>query len=289
MRRFDEAGIRPRNGLGQNFLIDLNLLKILADSADLSANDVILEIGTGAGSLTALLAARAAAVVTVELDPRLFQLAVEELHAQGNVAMLQTDALKGKNRINRDVLAAVYAHLDAAPGRRFKLVANLPYNIAAPVLGNLLAEKRPPESMTVTVQKELAERITAAPGTKDYGALGIWIQSQCRAAILRELPPTVFWPRPKVSSAFVRIDLDRPMRERIGNPAFFHDFVRAMFRHRRKFLRTQLLLAAGKCLEKSGVDAILDRLKLDPSLRAERLDVETFINLCEAVRRAGFV
>jgi 16S rRNA (adenine1518-N6/adenine1519-N6)-dimethyltransferase len=286
MRRFEEAGIRPRTKLGQNFLIDLNLLGILADSADLTDDDVVLEIGGGTGSLTALLAAKAAVVITVESDRRMSQLAGEELHAFRNVVMLEIDALKNKNHINPEVLAAVTAHLNAAPGRRFKLVANLPYNIATPILGNLLAEERPPESMTVTIQKELAGRITAAPGTKDYGALSIWIQSQCRAAILRELPPSVFWPRPKVYSAFVRIALDQPLRDRIGDRDLFHDFVRAMFRHRRKFLRTQLLLAAGNRLDKPGADAILKRLNLEPSLRAEQLGVETMIALSEAVRSA---
>jgi 16S rRNA (adenine1518-N6/adenine1519-N6)-dimethyltransferase len=287
MRRFEEAGIRPRTKFGQNFLIDLNLLKILADSAELTADDVVLEIGTGTGSLTALLAARAAAVVTVEVDQRMFQLAGEELHSLGNVFMLRTDALKNKNRLNPEVLAAVSTLLDAVPGRRFKLVANLPYSVATPIIGNILAEERPPLSITVTIQKELAERITAAPRTKDYGALSIWIQSQCRASMLRELPPSVFWPRPKVSSAFVRIEPDSALRARIGNLEFFHDFIRAMFQHRRKFLRTQLLLAAGKQLDKSGVDDILNRLKLEPSLRAEELDVETFIALAENVRNAA--
>jgi len=289
MRRFEEAGIRPRTKLGQNFLIDLNLLGILADSADLTAADVVLEIGTGTGSLTALLATKSAVVVTVEADRRMFQLAGEELHALRNVVMLEIDALKNKNHMNPEVLAAVRSHLNAAPGRRFKLVANLPYNIATPILGNLLAEQRPPESMTVTIQKELAQRITAAPGTKDYGALSIWIQSQCRASILRELPPSVFWPRPKVYSAFVRIVLDRSLRDRIRDREFFHDFIRAMFQHRRKFLRTQLLLAAGNRLDKSGADAILERLNLDPSLRAEQLNVVTMIALSRAVQNAAAI
>jgi 16S rRNA (adenine1518-N6/adenine1519-N6)-dimethyltransferase len=289
MRRFEEAGIRPRTKLGQNFLIDLNLLGILADSADLTADDVVLEIGTGTGSLTALLAAKAAVVITVESDRRMSQLAGEELHTLRNVVMVEIDALKNKNHINPEVLAAVASHLNAAPGRRFKLVANLPYNIATPILGNLLTDERPPDSMTVTIQKELAQRIIAAPGTKDYGAFSIWVQSQCRAAILRELPPSVFWPRPKVYSAFVRITLDQPLRDRIGDREFFHDFIRAMFQHRRKFLRTQLLLAAGNRLDKSGVDAILNRLNLDPSLRAEQLDVETMIALSQAVQNSATI
>ena len=289
LRRFEEAGIKPRTKLGQNFLIDLNLLGILADSAQLTADDVVLEIGTGTGSLTALMAAKAAAVVTVEVDPRMFQLASEELHALDNVIMLRIDALKNKNHINPALLDVVKSHLDAVPGRRFKLVANLPYNVATPILANLLAEERPPETMTTTIQKELADRIIAAPGTKDYGALSIWIQSQCRAAILRELPPSVFWPRPKVSSAFVQITFDRQLRGRIGDLDFFHNFIRAMFFHRRKFLRTQLLLAAGNRLDKAGVDGILNRLNLDPTLRAEQLNVEIMIALSEAVSRVAAI
>ena len=197
--------------------------------------------------------------------------------------MLQADALKNKNRLNPVVLEAVAAQL-ATPGRRFKLVANLPFNIATPVLTNLLALERPPETMTCTIQKEVAQRIVARPGTKDYGALAIWMQSQCRCRIERILGPTVFWPRPKVSSAFVQIVLDPALRGRIADRQFFHEFVRAMFFHRRKFLRSQLLAACKDRLDKDGVDRILAELGLDPTLRAEILDIETMLMVCEAVR-----
>ncbi len=244
-------------------------------------------MGTGTGSLTALLAQRAAAVITVEVDPQMFQLASEELHRCGNVVMLQLDALRNKNHFNPAVLEAVQAQLEAAPGRRWKLVANLPYNIATPVLGNLLAQETPPHSMTATIQKELAERIVARPGSKDYGALSIWIQSQCRVEILRVLPPEAFWPRPKVSSAFVQVILDENLRGRVPDRKFFHEFIRAMFCHRRKFLRSELLSVVKGRLGKPEVDAILAHMKLDGAARAEQLDVETMLALCEAVRAAG--
>lgn len=284
MRRFEEAGIRPHNKFGQNFLIDLNLLHLLFESAKVGQNDVVLEVGTGTGSLTALLAQRAAAVVTVEIDPQMFQLAGEELHRFDNVVMLHLDALKNKNQINPVVLDTVRSQLAAAPGRRFKLVANLPYNIATPILSNLLASDIPPCCMTATIQKELGERIIARPGTKDYSALSIWIQAQCQTEILRILPPEAFWPRPKVSSAFIQITLDEDWRGRIPDLAFFQNFVRSMFLHRRKFLRSQLLSAVKDKLDKPEVDTILAQQNLSGSARAEQLDVDAMLGLCEAVR-----
>ena len=168
-RRFAEAGIHLRSRLGQNFLVDMNLQRLLLETAKLGPDDVVLEVGTGTGSLTALIASEAAAVVTVELDRDLFDLAGEALHALENVTMLRLDALKNKNRLQPAMLEAVDRELEAAPGRRFKLVANLPYSAATPTLTNLLALERPPRTMTVTIQKELADRIVARPGTKDYG------------------------------------------------------------------------------------------------------------------------
>ncbi len=283
-RRFEEAGIRPHTKSGQNFLIDLNLQRVLLEAAELGPEDVVLEVGTGTGSLTALMAEKVAAVVTVEIDEKLFQLAGEELFHLDNVVMLRQDALKNKNRLHPAVLEAVAGQLDMAEGRRFKLVANLPYSIATPIVSNLLAIDRPPKLTVVTIQKELADRITAAPGNKDYGALSIWIRSQCRAEIVRTMPPSVFWPRPKVSSAIVRVMLDEALRGRIPDRQFFHTFVRSMFFHRRKLLRSELLSAFKKRLGKPEVDAILADAGLNKTVRAETLDVDAMLRLCEKVR-----
>ncbi len=179
IRRFEEAGIHPEVRHGQNFLIDLNLLDVLLDAADIGPRDVVLEVGTGLGSLTQRMAERAAAVVTVEIDHRMFQLASEELIDLDNVVMLKQDALKNKNNMDPAVLEAVREQLAGGPNRQFKLAANLPYNVATPILSNLLTFEPTPKSLTATIQKELAERICAPPGTKDYSALSIWMQALC--------------------------------------------------------------------------------------------------------------
>jgi 16S rRNA (adenine1518-N6/adenine1519-N6)-dimethyltransferase len=287
MRRFTEAGIRPRTQIGQNFLVDLNLVELLARTAELGPNDVVLEIGTGTGSLTSLMAPEVAAVVTVEVDPQMFQLAAEELHRLPNVRMLKLDALAGKHRFDPAVLEAVRQELAAGEGRRFKLVANLPYNIATPIVTNLLALDTPPRTMTLTIQKELAERFVARPSTKDYGALSVWVQSQCAVRIVRIMPPSVFWPRPKIHSAIVHLALDDALRARIPDREFFHNFFRSLFLHRRKFLRSQVLCAAQDRLDKPGVDRVLAAAGLRAEQRAEELGVDTLLALAEAVRAAA--
>jgi len=221
----------------------------------------------------------------VEIDEDLYQLASEHLHQLPNVVMLHADALARKSLLNPDMLAEVEKHLAQRPTRRWKLAANLPYQIATPLLSNLLVLDRPPELMTVTIQKELADRITAQPSTKDYGALSIWIQTQCEVELVRVMPPEVFWPRPKVSSAILRIRPDSTKREQISDREFFHQFVRDIFQHRRKFLRSELLGAVKERLDKSEVDAVLAELGLSGQERAEALRPEQMLLLAETIRR----
>lgn len=285
IQRFREVGLEPDKRRGQNFLIDLNLLEILAMEADITERDVVLEVGTGLGSLTALMAARAAAVVTVEIDKHLQQLASEVLDGFDNVTLLRHDALRNKNNLHPAVIEAVQAKLAEGPDRRFKVAANLPYCIATPIVSNALSLPFVPASITVTIQKELADRIVAKPSTKDYSGLSIWIQAQCDAHILRTLPPQVFWPRPKVDSAILQIIPNAEKRARIPDLEFFHTFVRSMFFHRRKFLRSVLVAAMKERLTKPQVDAVLEAQELGPTARAEELDVERMLSLCEAFRQ----
>lgn len=283
-RRFSEVGMQLNARHGQNFLIDLNLQRLIVDRAQLEACDVVLEVGTGTGALTALMAPRAAAVVTVEIDERLYQLAGEELFGLPNVTMLFGDALRNKSHFSPQVLDAVEQQLIASPGRRLKLVANLPYSVATPVIANLLSCSAVPHSLTVTIQKELADRIVAAPGTKDYSALSVWIQSQCRVELVRTLPPSVFWPRPKVTSAVIHVEVDQALRSRLSDLSFFHDFVRSLFFHRRKFLRGVLHSAWKGQFDKPAIDAILRHAGLNGEIRAEQLDVTTIVALSDEVR-----
>lgn len=286
MKRFEDVGLHPKTKYGQNFLIDLNLLEVLADAAQLSENDIALEVGGGTGGLTTLLAQKAKHVVSVEIDYQLAALAREALANYPNVTLLLQDALKNKNRLHPNVMAAVQQHLEEDPQRQFKLVANLPYNVATPIISNLVVDEPIPTSMTVTIQKELADRMIAAPGSKDYGALSIWLQSQCDIEIVRIMPPTVFWPRPKVHSAIVHLEFRPDLRARIADIPFFQHFVRSMFFHRRKYLRGVLVSAFKGQLLKDDVDQLMDLLGYTADARAEQLDVEQMLALCDTFQRA---
>ncbi len=280
-RRFREVGLQPASRHGQNFLIDMNLQQLLVDAADLNETDLVLEVGTGTGALTALLAQKAGSVITVEIDQHLHQLASEELWDFKNITMLKCDVLHNKNKLSNEVLDAIATH-DAT--NHFKLVANLPYNIATPLISNLLGCANPPQSITVTIQKEVAERMLAKPSTKHYGHLSVWVQSQCRVECIRLMPPSVFWPRPKVESAIIQLTLEKERRDDIPDLLFFHRFTRALFLHRRKFLRSVVASAMKRDLEKSAVDAAIANAGLQSDQRAEQLSVEKILTLCEAVR-----
>jgi 16S rRNA (adenine1518-N6/adenine1519-N6)-dimethyltransferase len=289
MKKFETMGIRPQTRLGQNFLIDLNLLRLLHESGNITDNDVILEVGTGTGSLTAAMASKAAVVITVELDPVMQNLARQELFGRENIRFLKCDILKNKNKLREEVLEIIRGEL-SKPGtngerRTFKLVANLPYNVATPLISNLLLTDVPPSLMCVTIQKELADRIVAKPRSKDWGALSLWIQAQCQTEIVRTMPPTVFWPRPKVDSAIIRLTLDEKRRSKIPDLKFYNEFCRAIFFHRRKFLRAELCSAFKSTISKERIDGIMEEMQFDATTRAETLPLGTMQRLCELCRK----
>ncbi len=279
---FQQVGFTIDARRGQNFLVDLNLLDLVERTAGVTAADAVLEVGAGTGALTERLARGAGRVVTVEIDPRLAQLARERVIECDNVHLVEGDVLAGKHRLAPAVLAAIDEARAACPQGRLLLVANLPYCVATPVISNLLALPRPFDAAIVTVQREMAERMTAAAGSHSYNALSVWIGSQCRSEIVRILPPSVFWPRPKVDSAIVRLDLEPDRRARITDLERFHAFVRDVFCHRRKVLRGVLIrLAGGKqqAAAVEAVDALYGSLGLDATIRAEDISPDRFVDL----------
>lgn len=277
----DAHGIRPQPKRGQNFLIDLNLLDVLIRAAELSPDDLVLEVGSGTGSLTARLADTAGAVLSVELDDAFFQLAQEAVYGRDNVRLFHADVLRRKNELNPGVLEAIPEMLARYRCQDLKLVANLPYAVATPVIANLLLTDLPLVRMVVTVQWEIAERLTAHPGTKDYGALAVLVQSVADTSLVRRLPPTVFWPRPQVDSAIVQIVPNAAKRARVGDVVRFRNFLRDLYVHRRKNLRGSLVGLAGGRHGKKEVDQTLAELGLEGTVRAETLDIDQHLRLCE--------
>lgn len=275
-------GLRPKDKLGQNFLIDLNLLDVLLQAAELTRDDLVVEIGAGTGSLTARLAQQAGAVFSVEIDAAFAALARKTIGDNDRVLLVHADILHGKNHLNADVLRRLEEHRGNWHCPRLKLVANLPYAVATPVIANFLLTDLPFERMVVTVQLEIAERLSAVPGTKDYGALAVLVQSLAEITLLRRLPPAVFWPRPKVSSAFVCIRPDAAKRAHVGDPQAFRHFLRDLYAHRRKNLRGALAALPGRPFDKVTVDRKLAELGLDAGIRAETLDIEQHLRLCRA-------
>lgn len=286
MKLFDAQGIHPRTDLGQNFLIDLNLVTFIVDAADLSGRDVVLEIGAGTGGMTAQLAQQARAVVSVEVDATMHRLACAAAEPFANVTLLRCDALKNKNRFHPAVLDAVGEQLAADPRRRLKLVSNLPYNIATPVVSNLVATDLPWVRMVITIQYELGQRMRAKPGSSHYGSLAVWLQSQCQVSLLKKLAPTVFWPRPKVSSAIMKLTPDRESAAAIADRPFFQDYIRRLFHQRRKLLRSVLVGMYRKQLSKGEIDGLLAAAGLDETARAEELPVTAHVELANRLSAA---
>lgn len=279
---FAQRGIRPKNQLGQNFLIDLNLVDLLERSAELDRSDLALEVGSGTGSLTTRLVDHAGAVVSVEIDPAFALLVKEELGDRPNVTLLYSDVLKNKNHLHPRVLQALADALRDSGCTRLKLVANLPYSVATPVITNFLLTDLPFERMVVTVQWEIAERLMSQPSDKAYSSLAVLVQSIADVELVRRLSPKVFWPQPKVDSAIVRIRPNAAKRAHVGDPVRFRVFLRELYSHRRKNLRGALAALLQRKDAKQEVDQRLAALDIDGSARAETLDLEQHLRLSAA-------
>jgi 16S rRNA (adenine1518-N6/adenine1519-N6)-dimethyltransferase len=282
LRLFEEYGLEAKSKLGQNFLIDLNLLDLIVRTGELDASDAVLEVGTGTGSLTARLAEHAGAVVTVEIDKTLQPVAKQVVGDRPNVRFVFGDCLAKKSELNPDMLAAWDEAAIAKGCTRRKLVANLPYVIATPLISNLLIARTDIDRMVVMVQWEIAERLKASVGTKDYNALSVLVQSVADVETVRKVLPSNFHPRPKVDSAIVLIKPNAEKRAKVGDVAKFRVFLRDLYVHRRKNLRQALIGWPGGRREKADVDAKLNELGIDGAQRSEALDIEQHLRLAAA-------
>jgi 16S rRNA (adenine1518-N6/adenine1519-N6)-dimethyltransferase len=276
------AGVEPNKRLGQNFLIDLNLMRLLIDSANIGNEDIVLEVGCGTGSLTQGLAERAGKVIAVELDETLAKIAARELANARNVEVINTDILENKSTIDRTVSDAIEAARKKLPGR-FLLVSNLPYSIASPLMMNLITSSTVADAMHVTIQKEVAERMTAGPGDQHYGTLSIHMSATGDVKTERVLKPTVFWPQPQVNSATVSFIRKAEKRSRIQNMEILGEVINLLMQHRRKMVKACTRFVAGSLAKIKNWPEIFQRCSIDPHNRPEQLQPEDFIsisNLC---------
>jgi 16S rRNA (adenine1518-N6/adenine1519-N6)-dimethyltransferase len=261
-RLLDERGLRPSKALGQNFLIDQNLVRKLADSAGVGGGDLVLEVGPGTGVLTEELLGRGCEVIACELDAGLCDLLRDRLGGETRFALIEGDCLAGKRRLSAQVVEAV-------GGRPFSLVANLPYGAATPLVLTLLVEHPMCGGLFVTIQREVAERLLAKPGTREYGSISVIARALARVERIATLPPSCFWPRPEVTSTMVALRrLAPPLTD---DPAGFAEFCARAFAKRRK----QLGAVFGRSLGWP--------MGIEPRQRAESLTVEQFVALHRAV------
>jgi 16S rRNA (adenine1518-N6/adenine1519-N6)-dimethyltransferase len=276
------AGIFPNKHFGQHFLIDLNLMRVMLESARIGGDDIVLEVGCGTGSLTEGLAEQAGFCIAVEVDDTLAKIAQEQLAPKGNVIVVNTDILESKHTISGTVINAVEAARSKHAGR-LMLVANLPYNVACPVMLNLVTGPMVVDEMYVTVQKQVAERMTAKPGSRDYGTLSIFLSATGQVKIERILKPTVFWPQPQVESAMVSFVREEEKVSRIKSMELFSEVINLFMGHRRKMLKACTKFAGGELVKVDNWPEIFEQCSIDPTQRPEKLPPEDYIaiaNLC---------
>jgi 16S rRNA (adenine1518-N6/adenine1519-N6)-dimethyltransferase len=272
-------GIRLKKSLGQNFLTDMHVLDKIVRAVDISDRAGVLEIGPGIGALTERLAEKARKVVAVELDDRLVPVLRELFKSRPNVEIIHGDALKV------DLQAIVQSSFEGVD--EVHVAANLPYYVTSPILVRLLEERLGLKRIVIMIQKEVADRLTARPGTKDYGSLSVLVRYFAEAEEVARVPAHVFVPRPQVDSAVVKLTLrERPAVTVVNEPLFFR-VVRAAFAQRRKTLSNTLHSALLSSREKREVEDWLTQAGIDPKRRGETLDLEEFAAITEVLDRAG--
>lgn len=259
---------RFKKGLGQNFLIDDSVLDDIIDGAEVNEEDFIIEIGPGFGTLTRALLKRAKRVCAIELDEKLFPILEEELKEFNNFDLIHNDALKVDfNELIGDE-------------KSVKLVANLPYYLTTPIIVNLLTGGYDFKSLTIMIQKEVAQRIDSAPNCKAYGAFSILVQYYCDTEILRLVPPSAFIPQPKVESIVIRLDRLKQPKVKVKDEELFFSIVRQSFNMRRKTLWNGV---KNMGINKEDLEKCFERANIDPKRRGETLSLQEFALLSDEI------
>ncbi len=255
---------------GQNFLIDTGVLERIIDAAEITEDDCVLEIGPGIGTMTQYLAERAREVVAVEIDKALIPILEDTLSAYDNVTIINEDILK----VDMNQIAE-----EKNGGKPIKVVANLPYYITTPIIMGLFESHVPLKSITIMVQKEVADRMQVGPGTKDYGALSLAVQYYAKPEIVANVPPNCFIPRPNVGSAVIRLTRFEEPPVQVDDEKKMFALIRASFNQRRKTLVNGLGNAANLQVSKEQVQKVLEQMDLPATVRGETFTLEQFARL----------
>ena len=261
---------------GQNFLIDEHVLGKIIRSAGITEEDFVIEIGPGIGTLTQYLAASAREVAAIEIDDALIPILEDTLSGYDNVTVIHDDVLK----VDLTRLAE-----EKNGGRPVKVVANLPYYITTPIIMGLFENHVPLDSITIMVQKEVADRMKTGPGSKDYGALSLAVQYYARPELVANVPPNCFMPRPRVGSAVIRLTRHEKPPVEVQDEKLLFGIIRASFNQRRKTLVNGLGNAPELHLPKEKTAAVLEEMGLSPSVRGEALDLADFAELSNRLKK----
>ena len=263
---------------GQNFLVDTHVLEKIIQAAGLTKEDLVLEIGPGIGTMTQYLAENAGRVMAVEIDSNLIPILKETLKDYHNVTVINEDILK----VDVAALAEQYNG-----GRPIKVVANLPYYITTPIIMGLFESQVPIDNITVMVQKEVAERMQAGPGTKNYRPLSLAVQYYAEPYIVANVPPNCFIPRPSVGSAVIRLTRHGKKPVEVKDEKLMFALIRASFNQRRKTLQNSLNNSAELSFSKEEIGEAIEKMGLSPSVRGEALTLEQFAKLADALGERG--
>ncbi len=271
----EKYGFSFKKNFGQNFLVDERVLGKIVSSAEISKDDVVIEVGPGIGTLTQALAKEAYKVVAVEIDTNLVPILGELLSNFDNIEIINEDILK----VDINAIAEKY------PDKKIKMVANLPYYITTPIIMNVLENHIPVESITVMIQKEVAYRMKAQPSTKDYGSLSLAVQYYCEPYLVANVPQNCFMPRPNVDSAVIKLTvMDKP-KVQVNNEKFMFEFIKAAFSQRRKTLVNCIFSSGLLTLSKDEIGTMLNSLGYDERVRGESLTLEDYGKLTDEAEK----